>query len=99
MTTIDIAPDDYKTICTILKLRGWLPKTYAFGSRVLGTAKQYSDLDLVVRLSSPLPNKQLQDIQSTLAETSIPFLVDIVDWHQLSPAFQAAIESQLVAFA
>lgn len=55
MPELNIKPADLKTVQTIL--RHHLPdrEVRAFGSRVSGKVKPFSDLDLAVMGSSPLP--------------------------------------------
>ena len=63
----------------------------AFGSRVTGTAKPYSDLDLVVMGSVKLPTPTLYALRDDFEESELPFRVDVLDWNRLSPKFQNSI--------
>ena len=63
----------------------------AFGSRVNGTAKPFSDLDLVVMGDVPLEFRQLAALKDAFAESSLPFRVDIVDWATTSAEFRAIV--------
>lgn len=65
---------------------------WAFGSRVLGTARPYSDLDLVLLTDKPLDWGVLFHLKEAFAESDLPFQVDIVDWASITPAFQALIQ-------
>jgi len=42
---------------------------WAFGSRVTGTAKKYSDLDLVVISKEKIPQKQYYQLQEMFQES------------------------------
>jgi predicted nucleotidyltransferase len=63
----------------------------AFGSRVLGTAKSYSDLDLVVMGSEKLPRTVLYGLRDDFEECDLPYRVDLLDWNRLSPEFKHVI--------
>ena len=49
---------------------------YAYGSRVKGTAKKYSDLDLCFQ--EKIPWNILSHIEEELEESNLPFKVDLV---------------------
>ena len=55
-------------------LKKYLPEAeiWAFGSRVTGTAKVYSDLDLVVLGKEKLPQKQYYQLQEAFQESELP---------------------------
>ncbi|HAH32387.1 MAG TPA: hypothetical protein DCL44_08755 [Elusimicrobia bacterium] len=60
----------------------------AFGSRIRGTAKAWSDLDLAVVSEKKLEPGILDKLKMDLAESDLPFRVDILDWRDISPEFQ-----------
>jgi uncharacterized protein len=64
----------------------------AFGSRVQGGARPYSDLDLAV--AGPVDSHQLQALRDAFADSNLPFQVDVLDWHATSPSFQKVIQKQ-----
>ena len=66
-------------------------RVWAFGSRVKGTAKAWSDLDLALIAEQVLPQQQLFKLQDALEESDLPFKVDLVDWHDISTEFQQLI--------
>lgn len=63
----------------------------AFGSRVHGTAKPYSDLDLAVVGPGRLPRDRVRCLEEAFEESTLPIRVDVLDWHAISPGFQAVI--------
>jgi len=67
---------------------------WAFGSRVTGKAKPYSDLDIVILTVSPLPFSQIGELKQAFSESDLPFSVDVLDWSRLSLSFQEAIRQQ-----
>jgi uncharacterized protein len=66
-----------------------------FGSRALGTHKVFSDLDLLIQHPQPLPLETIAALKQALAETDLPFRVDVAETALLEPDFAAAIAPQL----
>ena len=64
----------------------------AFGSRVTGKAKPYSDLDLVVVGAEKLPQEVYYRLKDSFEESTLPIRVDVLDWHRISPEFKEVIE-------
>ena len=64
----------------------------AFGSRVQGTAREFSDLDLVILGDEPVAADVLSELRYALAESDLSISVDVVEWATLSPSFRRAIE-------
>ena len=69
-------------------------KFYAYGSRVKGTAKKYSDLDLCYQ--EEIPWNILSNIWGDLEESDLPFKVDLVNWKHMSSDFQELISKDLI---
>jgi predicted nucleotidyltransferase len=65
-----------------------------FGSRVRGTARRYSDIDLALVGAGPLPDRDLAAARDAFADSDLPCRVDLVDWHAISPEFRRVIEEQ-----
>jgi len=63
-----------------------------FGSRVNGTPKTYSDLDLVVMGDGPVDPAVMALLREAFTESVLPFRVDVLDWSGLSPEFRAVID-------
>lgn len=68
-------------------------EVWAFGSRVNGTPKLYSDLDLVIIGSKKIEKKILYAIENDFEESILPFRVDVLDWFRISENFQKIIKS------
>lgn len=69
-------------------------KVFAFGSRVKGIARKYSDFDLALDAGHPLDLSILIKIKNTLSETDLPIVVDIVDYCSLSSTFKTLVDEQ-----
>lgn len=85
-----------QTQLTLVKgiLRANVPerRVAAFGSRVRGTAKEFSDLDLVILGDEPIAPDVLSDLRHAFAESDLSISVDVVEWVTLSPSFRRVIE-------
>ena len=67
---------------------------WAFGSRVTGERlKPFSDLDLVIITTRPLTARGVALLKDSLAESSLPIKVDVLDWCELGPGLRQHIES------
>jgi len=77
-------------------LRDYVPdcEVRVFGSRVDGTAKRYSDLDLALVSSKKLDSQQLARLKDAFSLSDLPIMVDILDWSATSLEFRKAIERQ-----
>lgn len=68
-----------------------------FGSRARSGAKRFSDLDLALRGEAALDPALIGQLAAAFEDSDLPWRVDLVDLHTLSPGFRAAIEPELVA--
>ena len=91
---IDLRPHHLETVRQILAHYVPQCEVRAFGSRANWTAKDYSDLDLVVVASGKLSEDTLRHLKEAFEESELPFRVDVLDWQATSPQFQKVIEKQ-----
>ncbi len=89
---IDIKPHDLKVVKLILERRVPGYEVWAFGSRVKGTARSYSDLDLVILSQERIPLRELCYIKEDFEESTIPFRVDVLDWSTVTDSFRNVIK-------
>lgn len=77
-------------------LAEWLPHTevWVFGSRIKGTAKPYSDLDLALITDTPLTIRQQRELEEAFCDSSLPFRVDLIDWATCSDSFKEIIAAR-----
>lgn len=67
---------------------------YAFGSRVKGDEKRFSDLDLCFK--DPIPLYVQAHIDEDFEESDLPFKIDVMDWNLMRSDFQKLIKEDLV---
>lgn len=93
---IDVTPQQWIIIQSVL--RAQLPHSlvWAFGSRATGSAKTYSDLDLAVITSEPMSLDDGAALAEAFSESALPWKVDIVDWSTTSERFRQIIERDKV---
>ena len=89
---VDLRPDHLEIVKRILAGRVPEYQVRAFGSRVCWTAKDTSDLDLVVMTDAPLGLARLADLQEAFSESDLPFRVDVLDWAATGVEFREIIE-------
>ena len=75
--------------------RGSVPDraVWAFGSRVAGTAKNTSDLDLAIAGDQPLDFGTLASLRDDFSDSSLPYRVDVVDRATAAESFRRVIET------
>jgi type I restriction enzyme S subunit len=91
---IDISPEQWQIVREILQKHIPQHEVWAFGSRVKGTAKTYSDLDLAV--ITPLSAAGVSALTDDFSESDLPWKVDVVDWTTTSDSFRQIIAREKV---
>jgi predicted nucleotidyltransferase len=90
-TGLAITESEWQIVQAILMQHLPEREVWAFGSRVLGKPKPFSDLDLAVHGAQPLPAATLADLTGAFTESDLPYKVDIVDWATTSERFRVII--------
>ena len=93
---LDLPERQLKMVCDILQEIVPDREVRSFGSRVKGTAKSYSDLDLVVMGDGELPVRTMNRLVESFQESELAIRVDVLDWSTISPAFQQVIGKKYV---
>ncbi len=91
---IDVSPNHLDIVLYILAKYVPECEVRIFGSRFTGTAKLYSDLDIVLVGPEKLDWRLLVDIKEEFQESELPFRVDILDWNAISAEFRKVIEER-----
>lgn len=63
-------------------------KVFIFGSRAIGNARKFSDIDIGIRSHKKISEELIEDIQDTFEESDLPYTVDVVDFSQVSDTFK-----------
>lgn len=88
---IDITESQLHIVQSILASQLPTIKVWAFGSRIKGTAKPYSDLDLALLTHTPLTIRQQRKLEEAFSDSDLPFKVDLIDWASCSESFKQII--------
>lgn len=91
---IDLDPDNLSMVKQILREHVPEYEVWVFGSRVQGTAKRYSDLDIVLVGSEKLDFNRLYRLKEAFEESELPIRVDVIDWQTTSDAFRQVIKKR-----
>ena len=95
-SNLELSPHDRQELQRILKacIPGF--EVWAFGSRAKGTAKPYSDLDLVIITEQVLPIETLAELTDSLSNSDMTMKVDVLDWATISEPFQKIIQKDKI---
>ncbi|GBR61101.1 DNA polymerase beta subunit like nucleotidyltransferase [Acetobacter senegalensis DSM 18889] len=88
---IDITPEEGAIVLRILNEIVPDREVRAFGSRVTGKAKPFSDLDLAIMGDEPLSLETRARLEEAFSESDLPWKVDVLDWLQVDDDFRSII--------
>lgn len=94
---LDISDSNFNELKKIL--RTFVPdcEVWAFGSRVTGKARKYSDLDVVILGKNLLNEIVFSQLREAFSESDLPFKVDVLDWHSINDEFREIIQQQYIS--
>ena len=97
-TAIDISPRDKEILVSLLAR--YLPHTsvWAYGSRVNGDSRPWSDLDLVV-FTKTQQKYQLSLLREALEESNLSFRIQLLEWDSLPDNFKTNIAASYAVIA
>jgi predicted nucleotidyltransferase len=98
LNAVDIGPKDREILFS--RLERYVPNTviWAFGSRAKGTARPWSDLDLVV-FSGTEERPRVSRLKEALEESNLTFRVDVFQWEPLPESFKENIKARYAVIA
>jgi predicted nucleotidyltransferase len=98
MNAVDLIPTDREILLPLLQR--YLPRTvvWAYGSRTKGTARPWSDLDLVV-FTGDEQGSQVSLLKEALEESNLSFRVDLLEWDSLPENFRKNIKAHYAVIA
>lgn len=93
---IDLAPEQLALVRQIVARYLREGEVFAFGSRVNGKARKFSDLDLMIKVEHGLSWRKLADLREAFESSELPVTVDVVDWSNCSAEFRRIVGPDLV---
>ena len=72
-------------------------RVFIFGSRALGNARRFSDIDLGIESERIIPGSRLVEIEEALEESDLPYTVDLVDFRNVSSNFRKVATKQVIS--
>ena len=95
---LNLEPRHRSMVETILHSHVPDVEVWAYGSRVKGTNRDGSDLDLALRPPGlePLDPSMLYALHEAFEESTLPIIVQTHDWSRLPESFQREIEQEYV---
>lgn len=89
---IDLVPQELDVVQRILRQVVPGRTVWAYGSRVNGRRRKWSDLDLAIVGDTPLSFREMTKLEWEFEQSDLPFRVDVTDLASASPAFRERIE-------
>lgn len=71
---------------------------FLFGSRSTGKQKEFSDIDLTLKMSGEDTEKIISNIKSEFEDSDLPYKVDLVNWDELAKEYLPNIKQQKIPF-
>ncbi len=89
-----VTPEQWEIISDILNRNFDVDEVFAFGSRVKGQPKKFSDLDLMIKDSNSFNLEKLALLSEEFSSSDLPYKVDLVLWSEISDDFRKIIQNQ-----
>ena len=96
MAKLYVSPEEEQEISRILRQRIPRIPVLAFGSRVQGNYRPFSDLDLALEPSVSLSLGKMAELRADFSDSNLPYFVDLVDLTTVEPAFKNLILKQTI---
>ena len=93
---LDLHPDHRAEVRRILAEQVPGAKAWVFGSRVKGTARRFSDLDLAIDAGAELDLATLAELRHAFQESDLPISVDLLDLRAVRPAIKRRVRMEQV---
>ena len=97
MKNLFITKEDHLILTIILQ-----PVPYevlVFGSRIKGTHQKFSDLDLCLKSNKSVSLEDIAELKERLRDSDLPFIVDIINYHDVSDGFKKIIDRDGILFS
>jgi type I restriction enzyme S subunit len=93
---LDLEPRYLDMILKILTIYAPDCEIRVFGSRVRGTSRKYSDVDLLIVGKNRLDTKNIYRLKEAFSCSDLPYLVDIQDWLTITDSFRETIGNNYI---
>lgn len=94
--SIDITADQRKIILNLIAHHLPNVTVWVYGSRVKGTTRTQSDLDMVVLTTAHGQETHVSNLKEALEESNLPFRVDLFRWDEVPENFRDTIQKDHV---
>ena len=92
-TDIILPPEQLDLVLSLTQTHLPGVEVWAYGSRVRGNPRRYSDLDLVA-FTAPGQSAQADDLREAFEESDLPIRVDLFLWEEIPDSFHRQIEQE-----
>lgn len=92
---IDVTTEQQQIISSLLKLHVPEVDVWAYGSRINGTARPNSDLDMVV-FTEAEQWFAVSNLREAFEESDLPFRIDLFVWDEVPEQFHANMQADHV---
>ncbi len=96
--TLDLSKEDFDIVDAILRAHVPGRPVFIFGSRVTGSARRRSDLDLAIGGNAPLTLNDRAELRAAFSQSDLPMMVDFIDLADAKGIFRKRIESEWISF-
>ncbi|MBT3456219.1 nucleotidyltransferase domain-containing protein [bacterium] len=93
MSSHGISSEDMKILKNILDSYNCV---YVFGSRVKGSYKKFSDLDICLKKN--ISDYEYELLAEKFENSDLPFTVDVVEYCKVSDSFKKVIDKEAISF-
>ena len=93
---IALSPDHLRIVLQEIQQHIPSATVWAFGSRVKGSHRPQSDLDLAILCDKETARKNLPQLNDALDESDLPFRVQTLDFHRLPQHMQDNIQQSFI---
>ena len=90
---IILPPEQLKLVLNLTQKHLPGVEVWAYGSRVRGNPRRYSDLDLVA-FTKPGQSAQASDLREAFEESDLPIRVDLFLWDEIPESFHQQIKRE-----
>ena len=92
MKGVTLSQNDASLLPGLLAFLPQRIRVIAFGSRVTGSSRPFSDLDLCLKGTPRLSDLEMAELRERFQESNLSIKVDLVQYEDLPSSFQAEVD-------